>query len=114
MLLSILCWTAAPTGSSEWWCGACVVAELDDAFICVVVGTCLGLGAVPACMALTVAVCVATRRTWADNVSGGAAVGCGAVVCGGGGGGGRSGGGSGGGGGGSGGSGGSGGRWWWW
>ena len=60
---------------------------------------CLGCGAVLAGMALEVAVRVATRRTWADNVCGGTVVGCGAGGGGGGGsGGGNSGGGSGGGG----------------
>ena len=65
-----------------------VLFKLDDAAIAMVAGMCLGLGAVPACMAVR----VATHRTWADNVSGGALVGCGAVVCGGGGGGGGGGG----------------------
>ena len=76
-----------------------VIAKLDDVAVAVVVDPCLGCGAVLAGMALEVAVRVATRRTWADNVCGGTVVGCGAGGGGGGGsGGGNSGGGSGGGG----------------
>ena len=88
-------------GCSDWVVGVAGVVllvsfKLDDAAIAVVAGMCLGLGAVPACMAVR----VATHRTWADNVSGGALVGCGGGCgcgCGGGGGGGGCGGGGGGG-----------------